>query len=365
MPDTHRSDNSLPHSHNADEIDLVALARTLWNQKWLIIGTTAIFVSIAALYAFIIAQPRYEATVYLDEPFAGSLSALNEGRTLPPTQQLPDSISLSTNLKPYTPSEIFNYTKRFLGADVLLQQQIRYALEIPQNTPLPTQELESNDWRIQVSPPSPKGRQLYRISAYAHSQQAAQADLAHYLKLVQQHTNDTLLDDNGSDIQLTIDNIKRSLQEQRAVAREQRQDQIARLEEALHIARAAGLQQPQFTVAQAPGQDTLRPYIDGSALYARGIQALEAELKILKERQNDDAYINNLREYEAQLRLLQSIRLDQFDDFVPFRLDGEVYVSDGPISPKKALILALAAVLGVMAGVFLVLGRQLCISDRG
>ncbi|PWF22187.1 LPS O-antigen chain length determinant protein WzzB [Corticimicrobacter populi] len=365
MSDTHRFTSTSCPPHQTDEIDLVTLLRSLWQQKLLIIGTMIAFVTIGVFYAFVIAKPRYEATVYLDEPFAGSLALLNEGRTLRPIQQLPNTASLTTNLKPYTPSEIFTYTKHFLGSDTLQQQQIRYVLDISKGDALPIQELQSNGWRIQAVPPAAKGRQLYRISAYAHTQQAAQDDLIHYLKLLQQYATDTLLDDSGSDTQLAIDNIQRTLQEQRVVAREQRQDQIARLKEALQIARAADLEQPQFTVAQAPGQDTLRPYIDGSALYARGIQALEAELKILETRQSDDAYIDSLREYEAQLRLLQAIRLDQLSDFMPYRLDGEMYVSDSPVSPKKFLILALAAILGAMTGTFLVLGRQFWRTHKG
>lgn len=344
-------------AHNYDRLDLTSVLHILWQGKLHITCMTAAAILCTAIYIFFIAQPRYEAAVYLDEPFAGSLTVLNEGRTL--RLQQDDATDLATNLKPYTPKDIFSYTQRFLGSDTIKQQQIQYAVGASTDTPLLAGTIEANDWRIQITPPTPKGRQLYRISIYANSQQAALDDLSHYLELLRRHSIDTLQDSNKSDIQLTIDNIQRTLKEQRAVARDERLDQISRLEEALQIARSANLQQPQFTIVQPPEQDSLRPYIDGSALYARGIQALEAELSILSQRQNDDAHIKNLREYEAQLRLLQNMQMDVPASFLPYRLDGEIHVSDRPINPKKSLLLTLGLILGLVAGITLVLGKHL------
>lgn len=344
-------------ARNHGKFNLVAALHILWQNKLRITCTTVAAIVCAAIYAFFIALPRYEAVVYLDEPFAGSLATLNEGRTL--RLQRDDATDLATNLKPYTPKEIFSYTERFLGSDTIKQQQIQYAVGAPTDAPLLASTIEANDWRIKITPPTLKGRPLYRISIYANSQQAALDDLTHYLELLRRHAIDTFRNNNKSDIQLTIDNIQRTLREQRAVAREERLDQIARLEEALLIARSANLQQPQLTIVQPPEQDTLRPYIDGSALYARGIQALEAELSILSKRQNDDAHIKNLREYEAQLRLLQNMQIDIPASFLPYRLDGEIHVSDRPISPKKSLLLVLGILLGLLIGIGQILGKHL------
>ena len=59
-----------------------------------------------------------------------------------------------------------------------------------------------------------------------------------------------------------------------------------------------------------------------------------------------------LRETEAQLRLLQEIKLDPAG-FRMFRFDGEIMTPAEPFKPKKALIVALATVLGLMTGVML------------
>ncbi|WP_162300490.1 LPS O-antigen chain length determinant protein WzzB [Corticimicrobacter populi] len=337
-----------PHSRATtptNEIDLLVLARAIWSHKYLLLAYIVGAIILAALYVFIIATPRYAVSVYVDAPFSGNLAQLNKGRG-------------PAGLEPYTPGQVFAYFTRRLGSDEAFQRYLQITLQHPDGTTLPASELAGNDWRVSIDAPQPKGRNLYKITVQDNTSQAAYDGLVRYLNLARSQAADTLIDDARQSIALSIRNIERTLDEHRQVTREKREDRTQRLTEALAVARAIGLQQPQLTLAQPPSQDALRPYLDGSELYARGIKALEAELAVLKARENDDPFISNLREEQARLRLLQEIDI-QLDNVHLFRFDGEVIQPEKPVHPKKKMILVLAVLLGSMLGVLHILWQRI------
>lgn len=339
----HTVQASASPSHSNSEIDLTALIYSIWTKKYLLLAYMSGAAALAIVYAFVLAMPRYAASVYVDAPFNGNLAELNKGRS-------------PAGLEPYSPAQVFGYFTRRLGSDEALQHYLQITLGYPAGTSLPASILANNNWRVNVDSPQPKGRNLYKITVQDDTSQAAYDGLIRYLSLVRQQAADTLIHDAQQSIGLSSGNIQRVLDELREVAREKREDRIQRLTEALVVARAIGQQQPQLTMAQPPSQDSLRPYLDGSELYARGIQALEAELEVLKNRQNDDPFISSLREEQSRLRLLQSIDI-QLDNAHLFRFDGEVIQPENPVSPKKLLVLVLATVLGGVLGVFHILIR--------
>lgn len=333
-------DLSPPHKQT-DEIDLIALAQTLWSRKHLLLAYILCAIALAAIYLFALTTPRYAASVYIDTPFGGNLAQLNKGRG-------------PAGLDPYNPGQVFGYFTRRLGSDEAFQHYLQITLAYPNGSALPASELTDNEWRVSIEAPQPKGRNLYKVTVQDNTSQAAYDGLIRYLNLVRAQAADTLIDDANQSIALAMRNIQRAQDEQRQIAREKREDRIQRLTEALAVAQAIGQQQPQLTLAQPPSQDSLRPYLDGSELYARGIQALEAELAVLKARQNDDPFIGNLREEQARLRLLQELNI-QLDNVHLFRFDGEIILPEKPEHPQKALVFALAVILGGMLGILHIL----------
>src|SRR5690606_41428001 len=59
-----------------DEIDLRELIRSLWDQRWIVIGVAALVTVVAALYAFM-ATPYYRVQSILRPVEVGALDALN------------------------------------------------------------------------------------------------------------------------------------------------------------------------------------------------------------------------------------------------------------------------------------------------
>src|SRR5690606_24327019 len=63
-------------NENNDEIDLRELIRSLWDQRWIIVGITAFITLIAVLYAFL-ATPYYRVQTILRPVEVGVLDSLN------------------------------------------------------------------------------------------------------------------------------------------------------------------------------------------------------------------------------------------------------------------------------------------------
>ena len=74
-------ENNTPMTHqeqNNDEIDLLALAGTLWDGRWLIIGVTILATLLGAIYA-LLAEPVYRADAMVQvEQKSGGLPGMSE-----------------------------------------------------------------------------------------------------------------------------------------------------------------------------------------------------------------------------------------------------------------------------------------------
>lgn len=341
------SQNSQPaqQTYDDDEISLIELWQILARRKmWILLTFTACV--LAGIAYILLAPARYEVEVHVDKPFPSDLAALNLGRTE------------STGLAPLPPEQVFGYfTRRLLSTEA--KQRFFHEVFLPAQPEdvrenASTQDLYEfmTEKTVTVKKPDPKGRDLYSLRIEARSSELAAQGAQAFLDLVAEDAANKLIADLRNEIDLTTRNTQRSLEEQRRVAAENRADRVVQLSEALQVAQSVGIRDPQITSARPPSGDALSPFMDGSQLYARGTRSLSAELEVLKERESDDPFLFGLRETEAKLRLLQEINPDP-KTFRMFNIDGEIVAPEKPFKPKKRLVLALAAVLGVMGGVML------------
>ncbi|MDH1933110.1 hypothetical protein [Pseudomonas sp. GD03696] len=152
------------------------------------------------------------------------------------------------------------------------------------------------------------------------------------------------------------DNLDQQIKTARATASNQRMDQVARLKEALRVARSIGLEKPPII------SDTLSNEVsagmNGALTYMRGTKALEAEIANLEARSSDDPFIQDLREKQEKLSFLRTLKVDP-SLVAMYQQDGAVSQPDEPIKPLKAVILLLSACLGVGLGVMVALGRDI------
>ena len=127
-------------------------------------------------------------------------------------------------------------------------------------------------------------------------------------------------------------------------------DEIAKLESDLKIAKKLGITDNQLVTIKNPQALTVVTSELKTPDYMRGVKVLTAVLEQLKQRQSNDAYITGLRDKQIALLQLQSIKLTP-ETFKPLRLDGSAS-KPAKIKPKAKLVLALGIVLGLMLGVF-------------
>lgn len=356
--------NNNPNSRQADEIDLLQLCGTLWAGKWLVVCFMAIAALLASLYVFFVAQPRYALSVYLDAPAATSLEGLNKGRQLADaSNRKRERERQPLDLDPYTPEQVFAVFSRTLFSSDANQQFLHQVLNYPQHEQISSSAIEQNDWRVKVSPPDPKGRNQYKLTVMAEDSALTQTHLAQFLGIAQVEAMANILDEARNTVALHVNSIESIMATQRAAALKQRQDRIAQLREALIVAEAIAQANPQLNLGRSSSPPALSSYLDGSELYARGARALKAELEVLEARENDDPFIADLRAKEAVLEKLKAIAPDT-SALMLYAIDGQVLVPENPVQPRKALILALALVLGGILGVFWVLIRNMVRTQR-
>ena len=96
------------------------------------------------------------------------------------------------------------------------------------------------------------------------------------------------------------------------------------------------------------------------AQIARELKLLEhnRQIEVLKSRENEDLFLKDLAGWREEAARLRSLQLDA-GSLKLVSIDQRAVEPRQPIKPKKALIVALALVLGGMLGMFVALVRTL------
>ncbi len=296
-----------------------------------------------------------EVDVYLDKPFTNELAAVNFGR------------APATGLAPFERAHVFGY---FLNSRVSEHTLQRFFNEVYLPSLDDTERSEAKHLlyekmvrSIKVTKPDAKERGLFNLKVDADSGGKAVERATAFLNLAADQAATKFVENARNEIELITRNPERDLAELRLTVSKKREDRLVQLGEALKVAQAVGLTNPEITNGLLPEQEGLRPWMDGSQLYARGTKSLRAELDVLKARESDDPFIANLRDTEARVRQLKAIQLDPKSVRV-FTADGEILVPAKPVAPKTVLIVALATVLGVVLGVALALAAEFLTKAR-
>lgn len=329
-------------NHHPDEIDLRELACTLWAQKVLIVLCTVVITGLAAAYAFL-STPVYEA----------------EGLTLPATPADLASYNVVTqvdrNFESLDPDTAYKIFLRHLNsASLKLDFFDNYYLpEV--HAEEPTAAERESLWKrfnkeLSVALPRNNEGDLATVTMQGESPTVISEWVNQYIKEALSRSNNQVLSTLESAISVRLQSTESEIATLRESAEQERLNQIARVEEALHLARSVGLETP-------PDSGNLITSYTGETTYLRGARALESELQLLKARDNNDPYIEHLPEQLRRLNVLQKINL-QPDSLSVASIDSWSVPPEAPIKPKKALILLLGFVVGGMLGVFIALMRH-------
>ena len=136
------------------------------------------------------------------------------------------------------------------------------------------------------------------------------------------------------------------------MAKQRREDTISRFEEAAEIAGKLGVRD-RVDTTNVVQNNQLNISTSSTPLYYRGYKALNAEIKILKNRKSDDPFIEGLRDLQESLDTLRSIKIED-DGMHAVSIDQAAYPPKYRIKPNRRLIVSLGTVVGLFLGIFLV-----------
>ncbi|MGE4500467.1 MAG: LPS O-antigen chain length determinant protein WzzB [Hydrogenovibrio sp.] len=345
--------NEMPYSAD-DEIDLFELWNGLMAEKWTIVASFVVVVALAAVYAFS-AKPVYQSTAYLMQPISADVQELN---------RLNDQLGIGHS---YTSVEVFGDYLDTLNSRGALMAFFKknnlasvYDDGIEKLEGLEREEAFADafqsfveDFSVNIPKKQNAGEQVSVAMAFKLSNEEVRSLLKQYLSETEALTKQDLLEDLNAVKTAYVQRLEEQIKVARLIAKEQRMDRIARLQEAIDIAKALKIKEPKYSTENANVQVVQS---QGLPLYYLGYRMLEAEQTSLKQRVSDDPFIGKLRGLQEKLSIAKSIDVSPHS-FSVVKLDQLPSLGD-KIKPKKALILAVAGVLGLMLGVFIALIRR-------
>jgi LPS O-antigen subunit length determinant protein (WzzB/FepE family) len=417
----------IPVETSSNEVDLLSLFQTFWQQKKIIVATSVVCGLVALAYACFV-TPEYQVSSVLRPTAINELDALNRSGvyTLPPSEALLKVGSLlesyEVRLRFFETSEpLFSQFKRpGRTLEQSFEEFNRDSLKLLLPDPKKTDSLSAAIGMVLNYPEGVDGVQIlngFVDSAITFAREQIAADLKVIVnnrltelkgKIDAARSNYETEKQVRMSTLLENDNLKRAqLQDELKALRQQlkveRADRMAQLSEAIGIAKSLGIQKPTTPSAmgdsaRAGDVSLMRTEINNQQipLYFLGVDALEAERTSLQQRKNDDFTENRIAQIARELQLLQTNRevevLNQrenedlflkgveplraeiirlggvssidFNNLKLVSVDRKAMNPTSPIKPKKTLIVLLGFMLGALLGILIVIARHFLTQRR-
>lgn len=332
--------------HGEDEIDLIALSRGLWNQKWLILVITLLVTAGAAAYA-LLSKPVYEVKLFIMPPTQNGIAELNYGR------------GKSTELETYSIKHVYDVFARNLQGESLRQNFFNEvylpSLDESQRKGALDRLYERFSRELVVKGAGKDTPDRFSVTVQGGDPIKATDWVKAYVARASEAAESELIKNVTTEASVRARNLEQRIISLRETAQRIREDRIQQLREALKIAETIGLTTP--TVNSSAAVDIT---VDtGNKMdYQRGSKALAAEVSALEARASDDAFISDLRTLQMRYNFYRKLNIDP-ERISVYRQDGSVEVPESPIKPRKSLILVLGGLAGLLLGGFVALIRYI------
>ena len=411
---------SNPSNYQEDEIDLRQLFRSLADRKWFIFGFTALVCGLAVAYAMSI-SPTYKATISFLSPSESSVIELNKTKLANVTSETIYREFLNNVMSSQFQRQVFDdndYLTKLNPDNQPIENLDDFYATFVASINIDEQKIKKNVEKLNYEKPvhiSMEGGDAKVISSFLNdiAKRANRKTVDDFITNTQLKTalrlyeidkqKELLLIKAKEDRLSTISRIKEEDQQKineindqierlRVKAKKDRLNKIRVLSDSAQIAKSLGIKDNNFKKINSNNQSnsTLTVAIgDNQKLpkwYLYGEDALNNEIKILKNRENDDPYVPEIVNLQNKLNEINSNQtlktLEKRKDDSPFiaeinKLDVEAiklksyqfdeknihamqinqwaFVPEQPIKPKKRLIVAIAAIAGFILSVLLVL----------
>ena len=405
----------------SDEIDLFDLFHSIWRQKKLVIGCTLFAGLIGVGYA-LLAPREYQVSSVLRPAAINELDALNRSEVykLPPADALAkvgaqlDSYDARLSFFKANPALFQAFQEPGRSLEQSFEAFNRNSIKLILPDPKKTDSLSSYI-RLELQYPTDIDGVAILNGFVDYAIAAEREQVGADLKVI---VNNRLTElkgkidaarsnyetDKESKIAKLLegDKLKRAQLEDELSAlrlqmKMQRSNRLAELNEAISIAKSMGIKNPTTPSSMADAgrsgsSQVMRTEVNNQQipLYFMGSEALEAERKallarrsddftepriaqiarelkllehnrqieVLKSRENEDLFLKDLAGWREEAARLRSLQFDA-GSLKLVSIDQRAVEPRQPIKPKKALIVALALMLGGMLGVFVALVRNL------
>lgn len=316
---TQNNNSQVSQNHDPEQIDLLDLMLQLWRGKWMIATFVIVFIALAVGYLFV-AKEKWTSSAIIAQPDAAQIAPYSNALNILYGTAAPSMLDTQTRA-----------IERFNASLSALSQAL---------------DNQSEPEKLTIEP-AVKGQALPLSVTYTStSAEAAQKQLAQYIQQVDEQTAKELALDLKDNIKEQIKTLNDSLQNQEKVAQEQKDLRIKQIAEALKNAEAAKIISPQLQQTQDVTQETL--FLLGSE-----------GLKSMIDNEASRPLVFPTAYYQTKRNLLDIQNLNVNPDTI--HVYRYVMKPDLPVrrdSPKKAMILVLAVLLGGMIGSGVVLGRN-------
>ncbi|MET3454091.1 LPS O-antigen chain length determinant protein WzzB [Pseudomonas kilonensis] len=328
----------------ADEVDLIELIQSLWNQKWLILSVTLLIAAGFGVYAFL-AKPVYEAKVYIVPPTQNGIAELNYGR------------GKSTELDPYSIGYVYGVFTRNLQGESLRQKFFNdiYLSSLSEQARQGAMDrlYEGFSKQLVVKGGSKDAPDRYSVTVQGGDPVKATEWIKAYVSRASEAAELELVKNVTAEAAVRARNLEQRIISLRENAQRIREDRIQQLREALKIAESIGLTGPAIKSTAAVD---ITVEAGNKMDYQRGSKALAAEISALESRASDDAFISDLRPLQMRYSFYRKLNVDP-ENISVYRQDGSVEVPESPIKPRKIFILGVGVIIGLLFGGFVALIR--------
>lgn len=304
---------------DSEQIDLIDLIVQLWRGKVTIIMFVIVALALAVGY-LAVAKEKWTSTAIITQPEVGQIASYSNAMTTLYGENAPGVAGMQQNL-----------INRFGSAFSALAE---------------TLDNQKEPEKLTIAP-SVKGQPLPLLVSYvADSAEGAQHKLSEYIQQVDEEVAKEVIADLQDNIKLQTLNLQDSLKSQEVVAQEQKDLRIRQIREALRYAEQAGVNRPQIQQTQDVTQESM---------LLLGSEALKSMI----EHESTRPLVFSGSYYQTRQSLLDIANLK----VVPETVHAYRYVMKPTLpirrdSPKRAITLVLAVLLGGMIGAGVVLGRN-------
>ena len=359
-------------SQRNDEIDLIELFRVLWKKKVWIVLSAFVCTLVAGVYAFT-AKEQWTSTAIIVAPRSTDL-----GNLLPARAEYARIIGDGDFSAGKLSDSFYGQFKHFLLSNDLKRQFLEQSEWVKNYTKEMTEEQkrkyieETVSKYLIVHEVDPKKKDLteldkisLKIIFSAETPKDAQSVLTEYVSFVNQYILNQTNQEFKLGFNLRLDELKFTKEQIEENLTEAKKVQVENLTNALEIAKKAGITDfsrgnnnisvPEYMLGDARLNISDSKLADGTYLFMLGEKYLQAQLDIAKN--NPVVYPTNYYSTERQLSKLTKLapKLDSVKNVKAY-----YYLSspDYPVvkdKPKKALILAIGFIIGMVLSTFVIL----------